>query len=325
MAVSTVLFMASDAIAIPALEVAKAHAEKLVVVSGPDKPVGRGQKLGPNPISTWALTSGVELWRPEKLDEAFMGQLKVAAPEAAVVMAYGKMLKLAFLDAFPKGVWNLHASDLPRLRGASPVETAVALGLKKTAVTLMKVVLAMDAGPVADREMVAIGPEQTGAELRVALSRAAGAVLERNLAMLLDGSLKVFPQDDVQATYCRILTKDDSWLDFAASATELAARVRAFAEWVGCGVELGAERLKIFEVAAEAGQPVAAPGCVLEGEGLRVACGEGILRINELQRPGGKRLSAAEFLRGCPIAPGAFLKGRPLRPLEDTKPFPRGF
>jgi methionyl-tRNA formyltransferase len=320
-----VLFLASDAVALPALEVARAHAEKLVVVSGVDKPCGRGQKLTPNPVSAWALANKVELWRPERLDAEFMTKLQNFAPDFAVVMAYGKMLRQSFLDSFPKKVWNLHASDLPRLRGASPVETAVALGLTETAVTLMNVELKMDAGGVVDRAMVEIEPTMTGRELREAISKIAGAILEKHWGDIADGSVKYFPQEEAKATYCRILTHDDSWLDFNASALELANRVRAFAEWVGCCALYKGERLKIYRAHAEAGDSGKGAGTVLPGEGLRVACVEGILVIDELQKAGGKRLSAKDFLRGFPIGPGEVLSGGPLRELERSEPFPRGF
>lgn len=322
----TTFFLASDAVAIPSLEFVRTRVDKLIVVSQPDAPVGRGHKLTPNAVSAWALSHGVELWRPEKLDEKFMADLVAASPSLCLVMAYGRLLRQSFLDSFPLGVWNLHASELPRLRGASPVETAIALQLPQTAVALMRMVLALDAGPVADVIRVSINEQTTGPQLRMSLGLAAAAVVEKNFAALTAGTLATTPQDDSAATYCRILTKADTTLDFAAPAPVLAARVRAFAEWLGIAVTHQGERLKIYSATPTEKTSSAPAGTIIGlGEAIAVACGTGSLSITQLQKAGGKRLPAKEFLMGYSLKVGETLTGGALRPLEDTKPFPRGY
>lgn len=321
-----VIFMGSDKIAIPLLEVLKAKAEKLLVVSGVDKPVGRGHKVVPNEISAWALFNNVVLQRPEKLDDAFHSSIKEFAPDLIFVMAYGKILRGVLIDLPRLGTWNIHASALPYLRGASPIETAIALGEKFTAVALMRMVVALDAGPVGPSQTLEIGEKMTAVELRLEVGRISAALVAKNWSALTGGTILPLTQNESLATYCRILKKDDGWLDPSAPVKTLVDHIRAFAEWPGAAFVYAGERLKIYSARALSETSLQPAGTVVESaERLVISTGNGNLEILSLQRPGGKRLGVRDFLPGYPIKVGERFFGRPLRPLVDKKPFPRGF
>ncbi len=321
-----ILFMSSERISLKLLDVLLRRGDEVLVLSMPDRAVGRGQKLQPNDVSAAALEKGTRLLRPEKLDEAAMATLQGFAPDITFVMAYGRILKEPFIALPRLGTWNLHASLLPELRGASPIETAIATGAPQTGMALMRMVLALDAGPVGAMVKLPILPRTTAPELRELLAEAAAQLVEERWPELEAGTLETLPQQDAFATYCRPFKSDDAFLDPAASAEVLERRVRAFAEKPGAAFVYAGERLKIFEVKV-GGETKKAPGTILEaGEKLVVATGKGTsLEILKLQRAGGKRLGVAEFLRGYPMKVGEVLFGRPLRELVDRKPFPRGF
>ncbi len=238
--------MGSDKIALPLLEVLKRRSSALCVVSQPDKPSGRGQKLAPNDISAWAEGEGVKLLRPKKLDDDFIKELKDFLPDIIFVMAYGRLLKTSIIELPRLGTWNLHASLLPQLRGASPIETAIALGDTHTGVCLMKMVLALDAGPVGASLNIPLSPQTTSAALRSLVAQASAQLVDHEWQLLEKGSVQVHPQDESQATYCRPLTKADTLLDPAAPAVELERRIRAFGERLGTGFVFAGEKLKIF-------------------------------------------------------------------------------
>lgn len=320
------LFMGSDPIALPLLQVLARRSTQLSIVSQPDKPTGRGQKLTPNAISAWAMESNLPLLRPAKLDDAFFAELKAFAPDIIFVMAYGRLLKAPIIDLPRLSTWNLHASLLPHLRGASPIETAIAQGDVETGVALMRMVLALDAGSVGPAVKIPLSAQMTGPVLRQLVSHAAGQVVDDHWHLLEAGRLSVTAQNDADATYCRPLTRADTLLDPAAPAQVLERRVRALAERPGVAFIYAGERLKVFAARPAEDQPSAVPGTVLQStERLVIATGQGTLELLELQRAGGKRLNAREFLRGYPIQAGAVFHGQELRPLVGPKPFPRGF
>lgn len=305
-----VVFFGSDAIALPLLEsLWQSHTANdpllrlEAVVTQPDRRSGRGQQLKPNVIASWAEERGLDVLKPQQPNAELLEWLSVRKCELALVMAYGHLLKRPLREAFPLGMLNFHASLLPELRGASPVESAIAQGFEQTGVSLMQIVAKMDAGPVADVETVAIGGQTTGAELRQLLAQATTVLWQRNAAAALTGELKFFPQDDSRATYCHKLTKADGLLDFSLPAVQLANRVRAYADWPGCFFEVAGQRIKVGAAQAlpeEEGERMAAdPGVIMAKKPhLDIATGEGVLRILKLQKPGGKMLHAAEFLRG---------------------------
>ena len=332
-----IVFLGSDAIALPLLGwlagEGTAVAEVVAVFTQPDRAVGRGQKVTANAIKGWAQERGLPIYQPEKITPDVRAQLAALQPDLALVMAYGHILRDDFINTPRLGTLNLHTSRLPKYRGASPIESAVANGETETAVTLMRIVRELDAGPVADAERVAIGPRDTAADVEFRLAAACVPLLARALPRLATATLAFAPQDAGAATYCRKLEKTDGTLDFAAPATVLAARSNGLFPWPACTFELSGQAIKVGladapESSAELpGVRVdqAPAGTVLgaDGEGVLVATGRGVLRLLRLQRPGGRMLGAPEFLRGFPLPAGTLLASRPMAPLVGAAPWRR--
>jgi methionyl-tRNA formyltransferase len=323
------VFLGSDAIALPLLDwLAGADGELARVVAvftQPDRAVGRGQKIQLNAIKSWALARGLPVFQPEKLTDANRAELAALAPDVSLVMAYGHILRDPFIATPRLGTLNLHASLLPRYRGASPIQTAIACGERETGVSLMRIVRQLDAGPVADVERVSIAPRDTTLEVEQKLAAACVPLLARTLPKLRDGSLVFTPQEDARATFCRRLVKDDGRIDFARPATELAARINGLFPWPGCAIEISGELVKLGladALADSVGNATAGEVLGVDSEGLRVATSTGVLRLLRLQRPGAKMLPAPEFLRGFPVAFGTHLPSAGWPALADTKPFP---
>lgn len=345
------VFLGSDAIALPLLDwlagAGRVHAQVVAVFTQPDRPVGRGQKVQPNAIKTWALAHGLPVHQPEKLTDDVRVQLAAFAPDVALVMAYGHILRDAFIATPRLGTLNLHTSLLPKYRGASPIQNAIASGERETGVSLMRIVRELDAGPVADAERVVIGPRDTALEVESKLATACGPLIARSLPALAAGTLVFTEQDAADATFCRKLQKVDGTLDFAAPAAVLAARINGLFPWPACTVEINGQLVKLGLAEAVAqvadlgpgllnpsipqvgdlgyssiGKP---PGTVLGGDadGLLVASGDGVLRLLRLQRPGGRMLPAAEFLRGFPVAAGTVLPSQAMPTLVAPQPFRR--
>ncbi len=321
------VFLGSDAIALPALEFLRdaPGVDLIGVVSQPDRPAGRGKHLHANPVAAWARAQHLPLRQPARPGPEELEWLRAECVDAALVMAYGHILRADFLHLPPRGVWNLHASLLPAYRGASPIEAAIAAGETATGVCLMQVVMALDAGPVADCERVPISSAATGASVRAQLAQACVPLLARNLEALAAGTLALKPQDDASATYTRKLTKADAQLDFTAPALALERRIRALQPWPGAQVADNGSLLKIGAAEVLAETSAAAPGTLLRAssEGVDIATGEGVLRVLEVQRPGGRMLPAGEFLRGHPLPAGTVWPSQPMAPLVSPRPFPR--
>jgi methionyl-tRNA formyltransferase len=341
------VFLGSDAIALPLLEwlagEGAAVAQVVAVFTQPDRPVGRGQKVQPNAVKTWALARGLPVLQPEKLTEDVRIELAAMGADLGLVMAYGHILRDEFIDTPRLGMLNLHTSRLPQYRGASPIQTAIANGESETGVTLMRIVRRLDAGPIADVERVSIAALDTAADVEIKLGAACMPLLSRALPRLAAGALVLTPQDDAAATYCRKLEKEDGVLDFSAPARAIAARINGLFPWPSCGVEINGQLVKLGLADVPESRPgehpsaqahsnadrgkdgeighEAAPGKVLgvDSHGLLVATGEGVLRLRRLQRPGGRMLPAAEFLRGFPVAAGHHLPSRPMTVLVTTR------
>ncbi|MEX0323384.1 MAG: methionyl-tRNA formyltransferase [Puniceicoccaceae bacterium] len=324
-----IAFMGSDAIALPMLkhlrEEQAAAVEIDCVFTQPDRRSGRGMKLRMNAIKEWAIEEGIDVFQPKKCgaDEATL--LSDRGIELVLVMAYGQILPKVMLAAPPKGTLNMHASVLPRLRGASPIHTAVAIGLEETGVSLMQIVPKMDAGPVADVQKVSIDPDDKTSQVWDKLAAACIPLIDRNLSRIVSGELEFIEQDDGQVTYCRIIDKSDNHLDFNQPASELYNRIRAFQPWPGTTFLHRDIELKILEAEVDQlpkhGQPNGSVGLDADGK-LSIYCGEDRLRLLKLQRPGGKPLETEVFLRGYPISDGELLQSREMRPLEGPVPFP---
>lgn len=323
------VFLGSDPIALPLLDwlvgPGREFVEIIAVFTQPDRPVGRGQKVVPNAIKTWAVERHIAVYQPEKLTDDVRVHFALLGADVALVMAYGHILRENFIETPRLGTFNLHASILPRYRGASPIQTAIANGEGETGVSFMRIVRRLDAGPVADVERVPIGPLDTALEVESKLAGACVPLVRRILPGLRDGSLVFVPQEETAATFCRRLEKEDGTLDFAAPAATLAARINGLFPWPACSVEIGGQSVKLGQ--ADATDPArgatVVPGTVLSSDelGLLIATGSGGLRIRRLQRPGGKMLAAAEFLRGFPVAAGTVLPSRTMAPLVAPQPF----
>ena len=328
------VFLGSDTIALPLLDwlvgEGSAYAQVVAVFTQPDRAVGRGQKVTPNGIKTWALARGLPVFQPEKITEEVRAQLTALGADASLVMAYGHILKQDFIDTPRLGTLNLHASLLPHYRGASPIQTAIASGERETGVSLMRIVRQLDAGPVADVERVVIAAHDTALEIEQKLARACVPLLARTLPRLADNTLSFVEQNHGAASFCRRLVKEDGRVDFAAPASVLAARINGLFPWPACSVELGGQTVKIgladvAELIEDGSQSSAVPaGTVVaaDADGLRLATGYGMLRCLRLQKPGGKMLPAGEFLRGFPIPVGTLLASASLPVLVGPVPFP---
>jgi methionyl-tRNA formyltransferase len=322
------VFMGSDAVALPLLDwlagEGRGAAELVGIFTGPDRPSGRGQSVGPNAVKAWCAGRPAAVFQPERLDAGALASLSALRPDVTLVVAYGHILRDEFISAPRLGTLNLHASLLPLYRGASPIQTAVASGDRETGITLMRIVRELDAGPVAGEERVAIGPLDTAAETEAALARAAVPLVARSLPLLAQGGLSFRAQDPSRASFCRRLGKADGVLDFAAAAPVLAARVNGLHPWPSVAVDIAGVSIKLGLADAHPG-PAGAPGTVAGcgAEGLLVASGSGTLRIRRLQRPGGRMLGAPEFLRGFPVALGTVIPSRAMPALSAPSPFRR--
>lgn len=319
------VFLGSDSIALPLLEwlegAGRDVAQICAVFTQPDRPVGRGQKITPNAIKQWALARNIPVYQPDKLRAEALAQLRALNADVSLVMAYGHILRQEFIDAPRLGTLNLHASVLPKYRGASPIQSAVAMGEKETGVSLMRIVRELDAGPVADVEHVPIESTDTALEIETKLAEACVPLLTRGLPALAEGRLEFQEQDHTAATFCRRLTKADGVLDFAKPAAQLAARINGLFPWPACVATIGEHALKFGLADAIDGQLV--PGRIGHGdaEGLWIGTGRGILRVKRLQRAGGRMLPAGEFLRGVALEPGTQIQSQPMPELVASKPF----
>lgn len=317
--IKRIAFMGSDVIALPALRFLddEQGVELAGVFTQPDRPAGRGKRLRVNPIKEWATRRGIECFAPEKPGTSEAAWLQKKQLSLVMVMAYGHLLKPDLIDAVGGRFYNLHASLLPAYRGASPIETALAEGERSTGVSLMRIISQMDAGPLLDQEKIDLQDTEDGPSLREKLASLCPALLRRNLVNLLEDRAKEKSQNDENATYCRILRKEDGNLDFSMPAETLSRRVAAFKAWPGCFFASGDVRIKVGAALALDDSSNCVPGEIIgERNGaLCLAAGEGTLALLEMQRPGGKMLDAASFLRGFPLPEGTRLPIIPNAPL----------
>jgi methionyl-tRNA formyltransferase len=274
-----------------------------LVLSQPDRPAGRGQKPQMSPVKQFALAHGLAVHQPLTLKEpASHEALRTAQPDIMVVAAYGLILPQAVLDIPRLGCVNIHASLLPRWRGAAPIQRAIEAGDAQTGVTIMRMEAGLDTGPMLLKEALPIAADDTAASLHDKLAELGARLVVDALRRF--GGLIPQSQPETGVTYAAKIAKAEAALDFRRPAEELARRIRAFDPFPGATADLGGIAVKVWR--AEAVAQTGEPGTVLaaDGQGIVVACGSGGLRMTELQRPGGKRLSAADLLRGFPIAVG---------------------
>jgi len=299
-----VIFAGTPEFAAQALRaiIAAGH-EVPLVLTQPDRPAGRGQKLQPSPVKQVALEHGIPVHQPERLkDPATHQPILDAAADVMVVAAYGLILPQAVLDIPRLGCLNIHGSLLPRWRGAAPIQRAIEAGDKESGVVIMQMEAGLDTGPMLLTESLPITATDTAAALHDKLAAQGARLIVDALARL--PGLKAVPQPEEGVTYAHKIEKAEATIDWQLPAEQLARRIRAFNPFPGVTAKHGELVLKLWQAHAVAGKgPV---GAVLSasGEGVVVACGEGALCLTELQKPGGKRLAAADFLRGHPLQAG---------------------
>lgn len=298
-----VVFCGSGPIGLPALRALadSPHHELVGVVCQPDRPAGRTMQPRISVIKSEALTRGVPIFQPERIrTKESISALVALKPDVMIVAAYGQMLSRDVLTIPPFGCLNLHASLLPRHRGASPIQAAIAAGDLETGITVMYMDEGLDTGDILLMDKISIGSEETAGELHDRLAILAAGSMLRSLELLLKGTAPRVRQEDRLATYAPKLRKTDGWLDWTLPASVLARIVRAMSPWPGAFARLTGSKafLKIHKASRVRESGV--PGHILSAgpEGILVAAGEDSLLLQEIQREGRKRLSAVEFLRG---------------------------
>ena len=322
-----VILLGSDEIALPLFTAVHAsqNIEVVAVYTQPDRPAGRGQEIKSNPVALWAKEKGLKLLQPERLTEIDAQQLKDQQCDLGVVMAYGQILKDDFLAATRLGFINFHGSLLPALRGATPVESALALGFKSTGISVQHVVRKLDAGPLYASSEITVLADEGRAALRQRLGQVAAELSNKFLDKILNQQIKPQPQDESRVTYTRRLDRQDAALDFNTLASEIVGRLRALEGWPGSTFPLGDLIIKVGSASLVTEEHSLTPGTVAQADkqGLKVACKNGFCLFTTLQRPGGRMLPVGEFLAGCPIAQGTVIESRVMPPMVSAQPFPR--
>ncbi|MGO4551104.1 methionyl-tRNA formyltransferase [Lysobacter sp. 2RAF19] len=295
-----IVFAGTPEFAVPSLVAAAQRNEVVAVYTQPDRPAGRGRTLAPSPIKREALKRGLPVLQPETLKtELARDVLRALQPDVLVVVAYGLLLPQSILDIPKFGCWNVHASLLPRWRGAAPIQRAIEAGDTQTGACLMQMEKGLDTGPVLLKQSLEIGQYETAGQLHDRLSTLGAQVLADGLGLLRAGMRPVpQPQPEAGATYARKLEKSEARLDWTQAADVLARKVRAFDPWPMAEGEIAGDIVRIHRAAPIEGRGT--PGTVLAAgrDGIDIACGEGALRIRVLQRAGGKAITAADYLNG---------------------------
>ena len=268
----------------------------VAVLTQPDRPAGRGKKLTASPVKQYAEQQGIEVMQPVTLRDAdVVAKLEALAPDLLIVAAYGLILPQNVLDIPTHGCLNVHASVLPRWRGAAPIQAAILAGDRTTGISLMAMTAGLDCGPVFHRAEVTIGDDEAAGELHDRLASLGGATLVEHLDDILAGKLVAVEQDESLATYAGKIQKQDAAIDWTLPAPELARRVRAYNPFPGAFFYAGETRIKVWRATAISND--AEPGTVLQSDrdGIVVACSAGALRLDELQLPGKRRAQAHDF------------------------------
>ena len=301
------IFMGTPDFAVPTLiEIVGRGHEVAAVYTRAAKPAGRGMDMQVTPVEREARRFGIPVLTPKTLrnDEA-LAEFRAHKADAAVVVAYGLILPVPVLDAVPLGCFNLHASLLPRWRGAAPINRAVMAGDAESGVMVMRMAEGLDTGPVALAERLAVGPDMTAGELHDALARLGADLMVRALGALERGTLQLTPQPDEGVTYAAKIDKGETRIDWTKPWKTVHDHCRGLSPFPGAWFELpGAGRIKVLRTTR--GDGSGAPGTVLD-EHLTIACGEGAVRLLEVQRAGKQPMKAEEFLRGNKVAPGTVL------------------
>jgi methionyl-tRNA formyltransferase len=295
-----IVFAGTPDFAVPSLLAAASRHEVVAVYTQPDRPAGRGRALTPSPVKRAALERGIPVLQPETLKaQLARDALKALQPDLLVVVAYGLILPQKILDIPGLGCWNVHASLLPRWRGAAPIQRAIEAGDTQTGVCLMQMEAGLDTGPVLLSQPLAIGADETGGQVHDRLAALGAQVLADGIGLLRAGMRPVArPQPTQGVTYAHKIEKSEARLDWSQPANTLVNKVRAFNPWPVAEAMIAGERLRIHAATALPLDHGAEPGTLLFAgrSGLDIACGDGALRVRTLQREGGKAITAADFI-----------------------------
>jgi len=303
-----IVFMGTPDFSVPVLDaLIRAGHEVSLVVTQPDRAGNRG-KVFFSPVKEYAVQHGLSVFQPEHVnEEASVAKIRDAAPDAMVVVAYGQILRKDILDIPKLGIYNVHASLLPRLRGASPMQHAILEGDEYAGVTIMKVEEGLDSGDMLISGKTEIG-RKNFEDIHDELSEIGADLMVKALGMIEEGTAVFTKQDESRATYAGMIRKQDGRIDFSESAEAIDRKIRAFDPWPGAFADLDGKTVKIWSAEPEeAGSSKGTPGTVLsaEGDAIRVAAGDGVLAVRELQMPGKKRVKVRDYLLGHKIEKGA--------------------
>ncbi len=299
------VFAGTPDFAVPALRAClHSDCDVVAVYSQPDRPAGRGRKLTPSPVKQAALAAGIEVRQPESFRRAeTRRELAKFTPDLLIVVAYGLILSRSILATPRLGCWNVHASLLPRWRGAAPIQRAILAGDKETGVGLMHMEAGLDTGPIILERRTPIRPDETGGSLHDRLAALGAEILAEGLSRLNAGNLPApVAQTENGVEYAHKLDKAEARLDWNSTAISLERRVRGFDPWPVAETRLAGERLRIWSALAIAGAPSRLPGTIVaaSAEGVEIATAEGTLRILEVQRDGGRRMAVSDWLNARP-------------------------
>ena len=311
-----IVFMGTPEFAVPSLEsLLRSDVTVVGVVTQPDRPKGRGRTLAAPPVKLLSLKQGLPLLQPTKMkDPAFLDALKAWTPDYIVVTAFGRILPPAIL-AIPRGCVNVHASLLPKYRGAGPIQWAIINGERETGITTMLMDEGMDTGPMLLQEATPILPDDTAGSLSARLADIGGRLAVETLRRLKEGTVSPRPQDHAQATMAPLLKKEDGLIDWAMDAPAIANRIRGMSPWPGAYTYAKDDRLTVWTAAPSEGRGNASiPGAIVEvkKDAILVAAGTGHLAVTEIQPANGRRMSVAQYLSGHPLSPGLVLGAGPL-------------
>ncbi|HEY6872842.1 MAG TPA: methionyl-tRNA formyltransferase [Geobacteraceae bacterium] len=303
------VFMGTPEFACPTLQKLIERGEEiLAVVTQPDRPKGRGQQFAPPPVKVLAQQHGIAVLQPVKVRAPeFVEQMRELAPDLIVVVAFGQILPKTLLEIPRHGCINVHASLLPRYRGAAPINWCIINGETESGVTTMQMDVGLDTGDMLVKKATPIDPDEDSSSLHDRLAAIGAAALDETLGLLLAEKLVPEKQDDALSCYAPMLKKEDGLIDWAKGAQAIKNLVRGVTPWPGAFTHLDGKTVKVYRAAVGTGSGM--PGTVLRADrrGIEIACGSGSILIEELQLEGRKRLAAGEFLAGCKIEPGTVL------------------
>ena len=298
MTAAKLLFAGTPDFALESLRaLVKAGITPVAVLTQPDRPAGRGKKLTESPVKQLARENDILVWQPESLRDAdIVAQIAATHPDLIIVAAYGLLLPQAVLDLPVRGCVNVHASLLPRWRGAAPIQAAILDGDAQSGVSLMQMEARLDTGPVMASAAISIGVEETAGALHDRLATLGGELLVQNIGDILDGKLEAIPQDNALATYAGKIRKRDAAIDWNQAAEQILRKIRAYDPVPGASFGLDGEIIKCWKAELVDGHE-GRTGTILalDKDGVLVACAEGVLRLLEIQRPGRRRVTATEF------------------------------